>query len=145
MYNPAALCILLSILIITAVLGDPLSYYISPITTNFFVARDHCIDHNGDLATFDSIAELEAVSNYLIQNGIDDLLWVSYWDLGRPQGLFHSIATGKLMTISSWVDGQPDNFEGIEHCVHIVKRNGKYGMNDCACNSILRALCQRRK
>ncbi|KAH8374692.1 hypothetical protein KR200_003787, partial [Drosophila serrata] len=105
--------------------------------------------HNADLATFESIADLEAVSNYLIQHGfnseLNDLFWVSYWDLGRPQGLFHSIATGKLMTTSGWIEGQPDNYGGVEHCVHIVKRNGKYGMNDYNCNLSLRALCQQRK
>lgn len=120
----------------------------TPTKTNFFAARDHCIDHNADLATFESIGELEAVSNYLIQNGFNseakDLFWVSYWDLGRRQGMFHSIATGQLLTTSGWTHGQPDNAGGVEHCVHIWKRAGSYGMNDNNCNVKLRAICQQR-
>ncbi|KAH8337311.1 hypothetical protein KR059_006530, partial [Drosophila kikkawai] len=126
--------------------SGPKNYYISPIKTNFFAARDHCIAHGADLATFESIADLEAVSNFLIQHGYNsesnDLFWVSYWDLGRAQGLFHSIATGQLLTTSGWTHGQPDNAGGVEHCVQIWKRNGQYGMNDNNCNVNLRALCQ---
>ncbi|KAH8292510.1 hypothetical protein KR054_011178, partial [Drosophila jambulina] len=124
------------------------NYYISPIKTNFFAARDHCIAQGADLATFESNTDLEQVSNFLIQHGYnsesEDLFWVSYWDLGRAQGQFHSIATGQLLTASGWTPGEPDNAGGVEHCVHIWKRAGKYGMNDHNCNVNLRALCQQR-
>ncbi|KAH8264430.1 hypothetical protein KR038_008475, partial [Drosophila bunnanda] len=124
------------------------SYYITPIKTNFFAARDLCIQNNADLATFQSTADLEAISDYLISNkkqfDNEGQFWISYFDLGRATGMFYSIATGRPLTSSGWLPGQPDNAGNNEHCVHIWDVKGKFGLNDNNCMANFRALCEEK-
>ncbi|KAH8337309.1 hypothetical protein KR059_006528, partial [Drosophila kikkawai] len=123
------------------------NYFISPVKTNFFAARDLCMQRDGDMAAFESSADLEAVLDYLINN--EDKLngehkfWTSYFDLGRPTGMFYSIATGMPLTSSGWQPGEPNNSRNDEHCVHIWNYNKKYGLNDVNCMSTFRALCKK--
>ncbi|KAH8337310.1 hypothetical protein KR059_006529, partial [Drosophila kikkawai] len=122
------------------------NYFVSLTKTNFFAARDSCIQNNGDLATFGSNSDLDDVLNYFNNkeklNG-ETQFWTSYFDLGRAKGLFYSIATGTPLTTFGWLEGQPNNWHNDEHCVNIWSQNGKYGLNDAGCMETFRALCEK--
>ncbi|XP_026842921.1 C-type lectin 37Db-like [Drosophila persimilis] len=124
------------------------NYYISHIQTNWFVARDICSQHNAELANIESAKELDAISKYLIEQGyeqgVNNYFWISLFDVGREPGHFYSITTGRPMSFARWTPGQPDNYGGYEHCVHLWWTEKGYGMNDNDCLANLRAICEEK-
>ncbi|KAH8337308.1 hypothetical protein KR059_006527, partial [Drosophila kikkawai] len=125
------------------------NYFIRPIKTNFFAARDLCIQNNGDLATFGSKANLDDVLDYLVKNkeelNGDIHFWTSYFDLGRAKGMFYSIATGRPLNVFGWLPNEPNSSGNDEHCVNIWTKNEKYGLNDANCMLAFRVLCEETK
>ncbi|KAH8331481.1 hypothetical protein KR074_004089, partial [Drosophila pseudoananassae] len=126
--------------------GDK-QYYVSPVKRNFYSARDVCIQNNADLASVESDEEMNALSDFLFLKKYDNetiyaSFWVSYFDEGRAPGSFYSVKTGRPMVYTAWSKPQPDNKNGIEHCVELWVYKDTYKMNDENCYIENRAVCE---
>ncbi|KAH8279317.1 hypothetical protein KR026_006568, partial [Drosophila bipectinata] len=122
-------------------------YYVSPVKLNFYSARDLCIQNNADLASIESDDEMNALSDYLYLKKYENetiyaSFWVSYFDEGRSPGSFYSVKTGRPMIYTAWSIPQPDNKNGIEHCVELRPVQDAYKMNDESCYKENRAVCE---
>lgn len=61
------------------------------------------------------------------------MLWTSGTDQGE-KGNFFWMSTGRHFNYTKWSKSQPDNFGGIENCVHTWNIDGVTQWNDGGCD-----------
>lgn len=49
-----------------------------------------------------------------------------------------------MISVTSWARGQPDNYLGSEHCLHI-RWDYSYNWNDAKCGLDRRYICQKNR
>ncbi|XP_037931039.1 C-type lectin 37Da-like [Teleopsis dalmanni] len=117
-------------------------YYIEQTNVvNWHKAVDTCRRMGADLATIRYNDQIISLSNYLLSKGYRNFYWIAGNDLAE-QGNFYWISNGRRMTYAKWTPGEPNNFGGNEHCVHLQEPTGGYTMNDNDCSRLLYFICQ---
>ncbi|XP_071822362.1 uncharacterized protein [Apostichopus japonicus] len=105
-------------------------------TTSWFDARKNCkeIEH-GDLAVIDSQEELDFVLDET--NGGD--WWIGMSDLAI-EDYFRWVTCDDVdgWAATNWGDGEPNNLDDVQHCVHMVA--GKW--NDWKCERPVNYICE---
>ncbi|XP_075155307.1 C-type lectin 37Db-like [Haematobia irritans] len=120
-------------------------YHFGQSKVSWFKANLICRTLGGYLASFDTQAELTALSDHLKANyPTDRWWWLSGSDL-HGEGDFHWYRTGERLTYADWSAGQPDNAGGNEHCVHLWFVTNKFQMNDWICNQAAYYICEADK
>ncbi|KAL3268580.1 hypothetical protein HHI36_007688 [Cryptolaemus montrouzieri] len=108
---------------------------------NYFKAYQFCRDHRMSLLSIETETENYLISKYLNQTKINRV-WTSGTDLAE-KGSFTWLSTGKALNFTYWGAGQPDNVQGIEHCLEIYKYpNFNYSWNDIPCTETHNFVCE---
>lgn len=73
-----------------------------------------------------------------------DDYWISGTDLGS-EGKFYWASTGQPFgDYTKFKSNQPDNFEGVEHCLHYVGWVSADNWNDNNCDKKFRFICESK-
>lgn len=75
--------------------------------------------------------------------GFSEYFWIAGNDLEK-NGQYKWISSGQPFRYSKWVQGQPDNYQGKEHCVNLWKSGDDFEFNDLDCNSAELFICEAR-
>lgn len=108
---------------------------------NFHTAFETCRSADMDLLMiYNSTEELQIIE--LAKKYNMTQFWLAVTDIGH-ESLFVSLSTGKRLTYSNWHEGEPNNYDGKEHCVDIrMLPNDKNGWNDIDCSITLNFFCE---
>ncbi|CAO1420784.1 unnamed protein product [Diamesa tonsa] len=108
-------------------------------------SHDICKSIGMELATFDLPNEAEQLLvNYRLYSTKKTNVWVGYTDENH-EGVWIS-NKGKLMHENiSFHDGEPNNYDGVEHCLAIaLYSNNQYKYNDIHCSLIRHIMCEHK-
>jgi Lectin C-type domain len=74
-----------------------------------------------------------------------DPFWISATDIGQESS-FYWDSNGKLLGLhTDWAENQPDNANGIEHCVNLgIDASELYQWSDLDCKTASRYLCEEK-
>ncbi|XP_030380453.1 C-type lectin 37Db-like [Scaptodrosophila lebanonensis] len=101
-------------------------------------ALEKCQILGGHLAHLESEKELAAISEHLDQG---KWYWVDITDV-KSEGEYVSSTTNRQASFFRWMDGDPNNKNNNEHCVHLIYYKSKFFMNDLACDSTISYICE---
>jgi len=105
-------------------------YMTSPSPLTWFQAQEFCNTKGGYLAEITSAKESDLVSSVLSQ---DLEFWIGLNDLANS-GHYVWQHSFTQMSWSNWASGQPDHFNGKEHCVEMwMELNNGWKWNDFEC------------
>jgi hypothetical protein len=84
--------------------------------------------------------------NILGAYNTSDAFWISATDLGLENS-FYWDSDGKFLGLhTDWAENQPDNANGIEHCVNLgINTNETYRWSDIDCRATRRYLCEEKQ
>ncbi|XP_022214921.2 C-type lectin 37Db-like [Drosophila obscura] len=102
---------------------------------NWFSATSICRQMGGYLASPRSEDELNGIKEKLTR---DRYYWLGISDLGN-EGLFLSVATGKMASFLKWSSGEPNNRGKNERCVEL---RSDFLMNNNACTFKTYFICE---
>ena len=90
-------------------------YYCSLTGANWTSAQQNCINNGGHLAVINSAAE----NTYLANSIPLSSAWIGCSDL-EQEGTFRWV-NGDPLTYTNWYAGQPNNYNGAQHSVELLK------------------------
>jgi hypothetical protein len=113
-------------------------YLYSSTKKTWSAASSHCLaNSNGWLVTVNSQAENDYVSTFQT-NGNE--VWIGFSDL-KIEGTFVWVNNAEKSTYTSWLPGNPDNWNNIEDCAEAGYLTvGKW--NDEDCNALDSFICE---
>ncbi|XP_062839902.1 macrophage mannose receptor 1 [Anolis carolinensis] len=106
-------------------------------------ARTFCTEIGGELASLISSKEERSLQRYLASSGYSNQrYWIGLNYLSPTEGFAWS--DGSPLGYVNWAYGEPNNYNGIEHCGEL---NANVGMrwNDMHCEDLFYWICQIRK
>ncbi|KAL7976612.1 hypothetical protein Chor_008561 [Crotalus horridus] len=103
-------------------------------------ARSFCLAIGGDLATISSTKESNKLQNYLRISGIMQY-WIGLNYINQQDGFKWS--DDSPLGYVNWAYGEPNNYNGAEHCGEINPENMYW--NDVHCEEIFFWICQITK
>ena len=115
--------------------GHP--YFICPTARTYAQAIDHCAEVGATLVTINTADEDRFLFEQAMNNRRQSYR-VGATDL-RVEGVFEW-SDGAPLTYSNFVDGQPDNGGGAEHCAAYVE--DRLGWNDRSCDDTFGLICE---
>ncbi|KAH8360806.1 hypothetical protein KR084_003183, partial [Drosophila pseudotakahashii] len=121
-------------------------YFIETNTKkNWYDASESCRRIDSHLVSFETLEEWDLVNQYLFRKGIDDVYWTSGSDLGH-QRKHHWFSTGEPLALNIWYPGEPNNYNGIEHCDLLGERRTRTNynvLNDQDCEYQVLYICEK--
>merc|ERR1711973_631574 len=127
-------------------LGDH-CYLLSPTNMNWFQAQQFCEEKGGYLAEILSESE-QTNLKALLNIRQDQNYWIGLSDVASEGNFVWQHSFTPLGEYTHWQAGQPDNWDGHEDCI-IMMKGSEWGWNDEDCDNIMRksysgnhALCQ---
>ncbi|XP_016997808.2 C-type lectin 37Da-like [Drosophila takahashii] len=117
-------------------------YYIeNNLKKNWYAAYESCRRLKADLVTFESVEELDMVSQYILNSKTDVMYWASGTDLAE-EGSHVWFSNGQPVYSDLWCPGQPDNKDGGEHCDGLWFESETIGLNDGNCGMLHCYICE---
>ncbi|GFN77757.1 C-type lectin [Plakobranchus ocellatus] len=98
--------------------------------------NDRCKEIGGYLVEIDNQDEQEFVAKFSTLLG-NKMVYTGANDI-QKEGTFVQYNSKKLVSNVKWMEGEPSNYRGVEHCV--VLRT--YGLNDIMCGRTYRYICE---
>ncbi|KAH8305445.1 hypothetical protein KR018_005678, partial [Drosophila ironensis] len=126
---------------------DKSYYYFSTQSVNWFAAFENCRKMGSELVTFETPEEFDALLKYLLNQRMAENRIHTYWTSGTDLGLyaiFKWFSNGGTIKTNRWAKGQPDNFQGKEHCVAIGYDDQNL-MHDSRCEYLKKYICEAPK
>ncbi|KAG8308988.1 hypothetical protein J6590_067425 [Homalodisca vitripennis] len=108
---------------------------------NWYGAVIDCKNRGGRLATILSDEENEMARQKTKELDSIELYWVSGINIDKNNTWMWA-TTGKPFTFTDWIDDQPDNWNGKEHCLMIYKKDLGHIWNDVNCLYIIHYICE---
>ena len=103
-----------------------------------------CENEGAYLASIESAAQNNWIYEYFrTENDVTASIWIGLNDISKDLN-FEWIDGSGAPTYTSWYSGDPNNYQGQEHCVAIFA-NQQGTWVDMACANVLRALCQQNQ
>ncbi|XP_058837790.1 perlucin-like [Topomyia yanbarensis] len=98
-------------------------YYVPPFRANWIRATEYCFSIGMRIAIVQTPQEhntvVELIKQSEIFNNASTITWLGASDLAR-EGTYIWHATGIRLQYTNWRPGQPDNMNGIEHCLALM-------------------------
>ena len=101
-------------------------------------AQTHCGQYDGHLAVIYD----QETNDYLAGNATLFEYFIDGTDL-NDEGQWKWKTTGEIIQYSNWIDGQPDNYKDLEHCLVLCGTIHKGRWNDMPCHMSIPFICQR--
>ncbi|XP_060593189.1 hepatic lectin-like [Ruditapes philippinarum] len=105
----------------------------------FSEARVYCHDLAAYLVRFETFAEYTFLAGILRKSNAGKT-WIGLTDKTH-EGIWRWFDTKEHATFSDWADGEPNNKNGAEDCVHFQNSQG-YKWNDAPCSFKAIPLCE---
>ncbi|XP_046683958.1 C-type lectin 37Db-like [Homalodisca vitripennis] len=108
---------------------------------NWYGAVIDCKNRGGRLATILSDEENEMAKQKTRELDSIDYFWVSGINIDKNTTWMWA-TTGRPFTFTDWIDNQPDNWKGNEHCLMLNTKGLGHIWNDYDCLSIINYICE---
>ncbi|XP_046683638.1 C-type lectin domain family 18 member A-like [Homalodisca vitripennis] len=108
---------------------------------NWYGAVIDCKNRGGRLATILSDEENEMARQKTKELDSIDYFWVSGINIDKNTTWMWA-TTGRPFTFTDWIDNQPDNWKGNEHCLMLNTNDLGHIWNDYDCLSIINYICE---
>ncbi|KAF7281548.1 salivary C-type lectin 2-like [Rhynchophorus ferrugineus] len=121
------------------------SYLLSSETANFFQAFVSCQESDMNLAAITTEVEASNLDFALRNTAKDgDSFWMSGSNLPDVETKqYYWFTGGKRAVYTDWLPGEPNDEEGVEHCLGWEQREGVgVGWNDFECTLEKKYICQ---
>ncbi|XP_017110436.1 C-type lectin 37Da-like [Drosophila elegans] len=123
------------------------SYYnIASKTVSWYTAFASCRQMRADLIAFESLEELNLISQYLID---ENIVIKSYWTSGTnlaEQDNHVWFSNGQAVSSDLWISGGPINENKVEQCDELIIEPGRrVGLNDKKCSYLTSFICKVRQ
>ncbi|XP_065345009.1 uncharacterized protein LOC135942678 isoform X3 [Cloeon dipterum] len=116
-------------------------YYVSTNKLIWEEARQYCEGKGMKLASIETEAENKALYELIGGNTVITF-WSSGTDLGS-EGTFYWNGTGSNVEgFTNFDKGEPNNFNGTEHCLELVAHDNAIYWNDNNCNIPFHFICE---
>lgn len=110
-------------------------FYFIPNNMIWTEAQTYCRKHHTDLATVNDKTDLDELLKTL-PKGFKSNIWIGlYRTNAQPPWVF---SDGSHSLFRPWLSGQPNNYDGIQHCVY-TDPNGYW--NDWTCTDQFAFIC----
>uniref|UniRef100_A0A8C1HUH7 Uncharacterized protein n=1 Tax=Cyprinus carpio TaxID=7962 RepID=A0A8C1HUH7_CYPCA len=114
-------------------------FYFIPNNMIWTEAQTYCRKHHTDLATVNDKTDLDELLKTL-PKGFKSNIWIGlYRTNAQPPWVF---SDGSHSLFRPWLSGQPNNYDGIQHCVY-TDPNGYW--NDWTCTDQFAFICYVEK
>ena len=113
-------------------------YQIFNETKSWLDARDYCQSLNGHLAVIPN----QEINDFLADSTTELQYFIDGTD-SEHEGEWVWSLTGKAIEFSNWINGQPDNYYGREHCLTLRRKGYEFRWNDMPCDMQLPFICQK--
>ncbi|KAH8412037.1 hypothetical protein KR222_007096, partial [Zaprionus bogoriensis] len=113
-------------------------YHISSLKVNWFEASLKCRTIGGNLASFQSMEELEAIQIWLTPR-ID--YWIDFTKLANERDFISSV-TGRKPLFIKWMDDEPKTLRKNEDCGLLFHRTFRHLMNYESCFNKWAYICE---
>ncbi len=110
-------------------------FYFIPDNMNWTEAQTYCRKHNTDLATVNDQTDLDELLK-TVPKGFKDYIWIGLYRTNAKAPWVFSDGSNSLFRL--WHPGQPNNYDGIQHCVYTAS-DGYW--NDWSCTDKLAFIC----
>ncbi|XP_046585439.1 LOW QUALITY PROTEIN: perlucin-like [Haliotis rubra] len=136
-------------LVATAYAGCPLGFYqhtkscywLSNVKSSFPEAVSYCRYLESHLVTIENRDEDSFLKGYALRHGTAPGYWLGATDLNiEGRWLWEG---QRRMSFTNWSWRSPGNSRGQEHCLELVKSEGKYVWNDYQCDIPLHFICEK--
>uniref|UniRef100_A0A1I8NZ51 C-type lectin domain-containing protein n=1 Tax=Stomoxys calcitrans TaxID=35570 RepID=A0A1I8NZ51_STOCA len=116
---------------------------------NWFRAKHECSRRDLQLVEIHTETENQALVQLLRSIfGTSTSLWLGANDLFSPdmdtKRPFYWSSSGKPMTFSYWLQGEPNNERNQEHCVHTFAFEPDFKWNDVSCSNQYGFICEEK-
>ncbi|XP_017771143.1 PREDICTED: C-type lectin 37Da-like isoform X2 [Nicrophorus vespilloides] len=105
-----------------------------------------CKQYNMELINIDSDAEFDYIREFI--NSLTTAQKLNFWTSGNDlgtEGEYKWMSNGRRVFSNRWHKGQPDNYGGLEDCIHFWHVSNVYLLNDSTCASNMAFICQSIK
>ncbi|XP_075158350.1 C-type lectin 16-like [Haematobia irritans] len=113
---------------------------------NWYAAVSECTRKNMNILTIDNAEKAREIKDLINSNFKEQekpLLYIGGSDLAEP-GKFIWHSTGHIFEYTNWGQEEPNNFDQMEHCVHIGLYDDSL-WNDINCNNRFGFICEEIK
>ncbi|KAH8329018.1 hypothetical protein KR074_001651, partial [Drosophila pseudoananassae] len=108
--------------------GDDYYYFERKVSKNWYGAYQSCNEMNASLIAYESAEELLLIDDYARKNNFLSVYWTSGTDQAN-EGNYTWFSNGNTIPSNFWAPGEPNNKNGIEHCVDV--RDALLNDNEC--------------
>ncbi|XP_063417332.1 perlucin-like, partial [Mytilus trossulus] len=98
-----------------------------------------CEDDGGLLVEVDSKGE----NDFLKLSACATKYWLGGTD-EQKEGVWIWSHSQNLITFTDWREGEPNNYNGNEHCLSLKEASG-YAWNDGPCQNLMPFICEKGK
>uniref|UniRef100_A0A023EFS7 Putative secreted protein n=1 Tax=Aedes albopictus TaxID=7160 RepID=A0A023EFS7_AEDAL len=136
---------LVTLTVFTTVMGT--NYYVPRTKRNWTEAVERCDCYRMQLAVVDTAEKHDAVAQAIYSSAVFSQWWTDVW-IGASdileEGVFRWKSTGETLNYTNWKAGQPNNYDGEEHCVHLqyISKVG-FKWNDDQCSKKKYFICEK--
>merc|ERR1712043_74662 len=115
-------------------------YHVSRDADSWVESMRMCQSHKGRLVSIETSEEQQYLES-LLSSGADDKYWVggSDWTV---EGVWIWEPSGTNITYTNWEMNQPDNDNGVEHCMY-MNRDSNFMWVDEFCQDTYNYICER--
>ncbi|XP_041377543.1 perlucin-like [Gigantopelta aegis] len=116
-----------------------LCFKVFNLTKNMAAARDFCNQSRSRLIVLDTKEKNLAVSGYIKENIGNLKLFIGLTDEDHEDHFVWE--NGNTANFTNWRTGQPNNYDGSQHCVLLIAKRAKW--NDVRCNRQIAYICEK--
>ncbi|NXO00783.1 MRC1 protein, partial [Rhinopomastus cyanomelas] len=110
---------------------------------SWFEAEEFCREIGGNLVTINSREDQLLLWQLALDKGLlTQAFWIGLFLLNPDEGF--AWIDGSPVTYENWDEDEPNNNEGLEHCV-MINRSPQMRWNDLRCENLLNWICEIKK
>ena len=115
------------------------------------LAQSLCAEMGGALVRLESWIEIYSIRGYRTKNSKlqNNNYWIGGYKTAAGKWVWKGQRENNPINTSDWAPGEPNNFGGVEGCVHLIGQhsntNLRYKWNDISCNHKLPFICEKNK
>nr|XP_016997703.2 C-type lectin 37Da-like [Drosophila takahashii] len=122
-------------------IGNGYYFFERNLRGNWYAAYESCRQMEAELVAFESVEELNLVSQYLNNSEDGDFYWAAGTDLAE-QHKHVWFSNAQPVSSDLWIPGEPSNDDNNERCDGLWFRYGLRGLNDAKCISTHNYICE---
>ncbi|XP_053668144.1 collectin-11-like [Anopheles marshallii] len=146
MYPKLVSISIISVMLVVLAPVLTLRYTVHKTKVTYFEAMTRCIKNGGHLATVLAPLQQHRIWSAITKASLSqESWWTSGTDLGMEGSwiwLARNVPLGSFAGYTNFIDGEPNNANGTEHCLAMVGGTKKGQWSDVGCDTLRFYVCE---